>query len=769
MSFVHSGRVVRPLILVAALVGALLAGDGARAQTGAIAGTVTAEGQPLPGASIVVVGTTRGAAAGGRGRFEITGIAPGTYTVRASSVGFASATARVVVAAGAVARADLALAPVTLGEVVVEGRATSLVGHADAASQGRVGPAEIAPRPLLRVGEVLETVPGLIATQHSGAGKANQFFLRGFNLDHGTDFSASVEGVPLNLRTHAHGQGYLDVGFLIPELIEQIAFEKGPFDATTGDFSTAGSARIRFASRLARPFVRAEVGTDAHYDALAAGSRAVGGGDLLIAGRARYADGPWVSPENSALATALAKFSRGTGASGYAVTALAYHADWDATDQVAQRAVEAGIIDRLGTLDPTNGGTTGRYTLAGRWQRTDAAGAQTRTSAYAAYYHLNLFSNFTYFLDDPAAGDQFEQADRRVYAGATVARDVVVPRLGESTVATVGAEMRHDEILAVGLFRTSARQRLGTVRDDAVGETSGALYVRAQTRWTPWLRTVAGLRADAYRFRVESDRDENSGVETDAIVSPKLSVAVGPWRATEAYLNVGAGFHSNDARGTTITLDPQTGDAVDAVDPLVRTRGAEVGLRTAAWPGLQSTLALWTLALDSELVFVGDAGGTEASDASRHTGVELTNAWRPSDALALTLDVALTRSRFTGVAPEADRIENSIGRIVTGGVYLAPARGLLGSFQVRYFGPRPLTADGAVEAEATLLLNGRVGYRIGRAELALDVLNLLDAEDTDVSYVYASRLPGEPADGVEDVHFHPVIPRTARLALTVRL
>ena len=753
------------------LLGVALLAAAVHAQTGTVAGTVTTEGRPLAGANVVLDGTNLGAVSATDGRFEIARVPAGTYTVRASSVGFAPATQRVTVGDGATVRVRLALAPAAgrLGEVVVEGRAANLVGQAGAASEGRVGQAEIAPRPLLRVGEVMETVPGLIATQHSGNGKANQFFLRGFNLDHGTDFSASVEGVPLNLRTHAHGQGYLDLGFLIPELIETIAFDKGPYDAAGGDFSTAGSARIRFVRRLDRGIARAEVGTDRHYDALVANSSVVGGGSLLAAGRVRYYDGPWVEPENSALFTGLLKFSRGTDADGYSLTALGYHNDWDATDQIARRAVESGQIDRLGTLDPTNGGTTGRYTLAGQWQRTQRGTVRTQASAYAAYYHLNLFSNFTYFLDDPTQGDQFEQADRRVYAGASVAQDWFSPAFREGATTTLGADLRHDQILGVGLFRTADRVRVSTVRDDDVAETSAGLYVRNETRWTPWFRSVAGLRGDVYRFDVESDTGVNSGTETDFIASPKLSLAVGPFARTEGYLNLGLGYHSNDARGTTIQVDPQTGDPVDPVDPLVRTRGAEVGVRTAALAGLQSTVSLWVLGLDSELVFVGDAGGTEASDASRHVGVEFTNAYRAMDWLNLTLDVALTRSRFLDVAPDADRIENSIGQIVTGGIYAAPARGVLGSLQLRYFGPRPLTGDGSVEAEATLLLNGRVGYRLGRVEVALDVLNLLDAEDTDVSYFYASRLDGEPADGVEDVHFHPVIPRTARLALTLRL
>ncbi len=755
---------------------ALLTGLGIAPPTHAqspdrVEGTVqdAQDGAALTGVNIVLLGTERGAVSGPEGRFEITGIPAGTYTLQASFIGYETVTRTVAVRLGVATSLVLALAPSAtgLGEVVVEGRAADLVGIAGSASEGRVGQAQLAARPLLRVGEVLETVPGTIVTQHSGSGKANQFFLRGFNLDHGTDFAASVEGVPINLPTHAHGQGYLDLNFLIPELIEGIAFEKGPQDAAAGDFATAGRAQIRLVRRLDAGLAKAEAGTDGYYGGLVAQSSRLGGGDLLYGLKARYYDGPWVNPENSTLVSSVVKYAAGTARSGYSLTALGYHNDWDATDQIARRAVPDRIA-RLGALDPSDGGTTGRYTLVGAWHSEAPGSARTEASAYAAYYHLNLFSNFTYFLDNPERGDQFEQADRRLYGGASLSHQWLADWFGQANTNTLGAELRHDQILGVGLFNTDGRARIGTVRDDEVAESSLGAYLENETRWSHWLRTTLGLRGDVFRFDVNSDLDANSGTEAAFIASPKLSLALGPWAGTEAYLNLGLGYHSNDARGTTIQVDPATGDPVEPVDPLVRTRGAEVGARTTALPGLQSTLALWTIWLVSELVFVGDAGGTEASDASAHYGVEWNNFYQVTDWLDLTLDVALTESRFTEGDPEADRIENSIGRIVSGGVYAGGATGWLGSLQLRHFGPRPLTADGRIESEATTLLSAKAGYRFGAVALALDVLNLLDSQASDVSYFYASRLQGEPLGGVEDVHFHPVIPRTARLSATVR-
>lgn len=759
-------RLWRLLLLVAVPLAAT-AQTPSNTTSARLAGAVTdaASGQPLAGATVRLLDRERGAVADRDGRFEIGGLASGEATLRVSSVGYAAAERTLTLEAGETRRVEIALAPeaTDLGVVTVTGRGTNLVGRARTASEGLVGQAQLELRPLLRVGEVLETIPGAIVTQHSGSGKANQFFLRGFNLDHGTDFSASLEGVPMNLPTHAHGQGYLDLNSLIPELIEEVAFEKGPQNAAAGDFATAGRAEIRLVDRLDRGIARAETGLDNTAGALVANSHDVGGARLLYGVRASYTDGPWVTPENGTLVSAVAKASTGTRARGVSLTALAYHADWDATDQIATRAVPQ--VSRLGTLDPTNGGTTGRYTLSGTWRHASASGAaRTRATAYGSYYHLDLYSNFTYFLDDPVDGDQFEQADRRVYGGASVEHEWLAGR----NLLTLGTDLRHDEILQVGLFRTRDRQRLGTVRDDDVSQTSLGAYAQAETRWAPWARTTLGLRGDLFRFDVRSDLVANSGTEGAFIASPKVGLVLGPWRETEVYLGAGLGFHSNDARGTVIAVDPASGEATDRVDPLVRTRGAEAGVRTAVLPGLQATASLWTIGLDSELVFVGDAGGTEASDASRHTGVEVTTHVDATDWLDLTLDVALTRSRFAEGDPAESRIENSIGRVVSGGVYAGRETGPLAAVQVRHFGPRPLTGDGSVVAPAATLLHAKVGYRTGALALSLDVLNALDSQAADVSYFYASRLPGEAAAGVEDVHFHPVQPRTVRLTAVVR-
>jgi len=388
----------------------------------------------------------------------------------------------------------------------------------------------------------------------------------------------------------------------------------------------------------------------------------------------------------------------------------------------------------------------------------------TRASAFVQRYRMNLFSNFTYFLDDPVDGDQFEQADRRWVSGGRVAHRRLMTWGGRTVETSIGAELRHDAIGTVGLFRTQNRQRLSVTRQDEVGQTSVGLHGDAEIQWAPRVRTLLGLRGDAYWFDVTSHDARNSGSASDALVSPKASLVLGPWRRTEVYVNGGFGFHSNDARGAVITVDPVSGDPVDRVTPLVEARGAEVGLRTVAIRGLQSTVTLWMLGIDSELLFVGDAGATEASRPSRRSGLEWTNYLQLRPWLFVDADLAFTRARFTDPDPAGNRIPGAPGRVVALGMTVERQRGVFGSVRLRHFGSRPLVEDDTVRSDATTLVNLQVGYQLTeQLRVQLDVFNLFDAEESDIDYFYSSRLPGEPAEGIDDVHFHPSIPRTVRV------
>jgi hypothetical protein len=570
--------------------------------------------------------------------------------------------------------------------------------------------------------------------------------------------------MPVNLRSHAHGQGYADLNFLIPEVVRQVDYNKGPFYVEVGDFSAAGSAGFRFFDALPQGLATLSLGDDNYVRAVVADTVRSGGAETTYAIETAHDDGPWLLKENFNRSSGLLRRHWTSGASDYHVTALAYHASWRSTDQIPQRAVEAGTLDRFGNIDPTDGGDTDRASLSfdADWK---TPGGTTRLNLYAIYYRLSLFSNFTYLLDDPINGDQFNQRDRRGVFGSELAHAWHGTLLGRTSETTVGMQARDDAIGELGIYRTTKRARTGTTRDDSVNEASLGVFVKNETRWSDWLRTTAGLRADGYRFKVESDLTANSGRRTAGITSPKLGLVLGPWAQTELYANVGTGFHSNDARGTTIRIDPiDRITPVDRVSPLVRSRGAEIGLRTSVVPGLVSSVAFWALELDSELVFVGDAGGTEPSGRTKRHGVELANFYRATPWLSLDADVSLTDARYAN-APGANHIANSIATVVTAGATVDAPRGFRGALRLRYFGPQPLVEDDSVRAPSTFALNARIGWRTRHWEIALDVLNLLDRANNDIAYFYTSRLRGEPIGGVDDVHFHPAEPRTLRLSV----
>jgi hypothetical protein len=764
-----------------ALSAVLLAVPGAAvAQTAAVTGRVVDQtGQPLPGVTVQIVASDRSTTwtltTDPDGRYSAAGLPAGNYDVTFSAINFAEMRRRhVAVTSSIPTQIDVTLSLSISADVVVTARSTfrnladlpnpeaNLVGVASAASAGAVTGAQIETRPVMRAGEVLEMVPGMIISQHSGEGKANQYYLRGFNLDHGTDFATTVAGVPVNLPTHGHGQGYADVNFLIPELVTGVQFRKGPYFVEDGDFSAAGSANINYANVLDRSIVTASLGQDGWGRFLAAASPKVGKGNLLAALELNHNDGPWDRPDDYRRVNGVLRYSMGTVQNGFSMTGMMYSAEWSSTDQVPQRAIDSGAIGRFGHIDPSDRGETARYSFIGDYQRTNAS-TLTKITAFASKYRLNLFSNFTYALDDPENGDQFEQADRRWVTGANLTHKRQMrlgSRLGENS---FGLQVRRDDIPTVGLYHTRNTVRLDTTREDDVAETSFGAFAENSLHWTPWLRTTGGLRVDTYRFRVESDLPANSGRRNDSLVSPRGGVVLGPWSGTEFYLNAGTGYHSNDARGTTITVDPATGDRAEQVTPLVRAKGAEAGFRTVAIPGTQTTVSLWRLDLDSELLFIGDAGSTEASRPSHRYGVEMTNYVRISPVLTADADLAWSHARFTDADPAGNFIPGSVETVAGLGLTADTVRGAFGSIRLRYFGPRPLLEDNSVRSKATSLINAQVGYHLTeQVHLVVDVFNLLNAEASDVDYFYISRLPGEPLEGLDDLHTHPTPPRSVR-------
>ncbi|MDO3385600.1 TonB-dependent receptor [Gilvimarinus sp. SDUM040013] len=653
-------------------------------------------------------------------------------------------------------------------EVNVTGRHQNLIGESVSASEGVVSQDDIDVRALLRVGEVLELVPGMVVTQHSGTGKANQYFLRGFNLDHGTDFSTEYNGMPVNMRSHGHGQGYTDLNFIIPELVKTLHYQKGPYYADVGDFSGAGAASITPMTKRDQGRLKLTVGEYDYQRLLASDSLSNGNSDLLWAIEYTQYQGPWSDIDED-----LGKLNvqlNGTHSLDHGTVSwgiMSYDNEWNSADQIPDRAVSSGFIDEYGSIDLSTGGQSHRHSINVAYDSE-----RLHASAYAIDYGMNLWSNFTYRLDNPEHGDQFEQVDdRRIYGGelSVSAHTKFLQRDMENR---WGLQIRLDDIGEVGLYNTDNRQRRGVVRSDAIDEFSSALFWENNIAWSDSFSTVLGARYDYYTFDV-SDRvgvnssevnlSSNSGSASDDIVSLKASAI---WRIStqwETYLSAGSGFHSNDARVTTITIDPSDGSAIDSVNPLVRSKGAEFGLRGFLGDKINLSAALWTLELDSELLFVGDAGNTEASAASARSGVELTAYYRIDNVWTLDVEYAYTNARFDDEQP-GRYIPGAVEDVVQLGISANLNNGLFGSVRARYFGPRPLTETGDQSSQSTSIVNIRAGYQFSNVTLALDVLNALDSTDHDIDYYYASQLAGEFAP-VEDRHFHPLEPRNVRVSL----
>ena len=676
------------------------------------------------------------------------------------------------------------------------------------ASEKNVSGEEVNARPISRPAEALEVVPGLMITQHSGEGKANQYFLRGFNLDHGTDLAISVDGMPVNMRTHGHGQGYADLNFLIPELIHSVNIRKGPYFADEGDFSSVGAVHINLIDSIAKSTLSSTIGSVGYRRMLGITSGKVGDGPLLVAGEAGTYNGPWDNPDKVRKLNSVVRYTQGTPDNGFSLTGMAYSNSWNSTDQIPLRAISQGLIGLYGALDPTDGGRSNRFSISGQFRKTEAEGT-TKVNFYVIRSSLDLYNNFTYFLNDamvppgdPLNGDQFHQRDSRVIGGLNASHTFNHTFAGLPMQTEVGIQNRYDSI-RVGLSNTVQRQFLSGTRDDKVQEGSTGLFIQNTVYWTNWLRTIVGYRGDFYATNVNSLLNPvNSGKATSAIGSPKASIVFGPFAKTEFFINAGEGFHSNDARGVTIKVSPtDPSEAVSSSPFLVKTRGAEVGIRTKLIPGLDSSRSLFVLDSASEILFVGDAGDTEPSRPSRRYGVEWTNHYQPASWLAFDGDIAVTHARFRGTNPDqppayaelagypAAQIGNAPGNYIPGapnmiasaGVRIGERTGWFGALRYRYFGPRPLTEDGAFVSPATGLLNGQVGYRFENGwRIQLDAYNLTDSKSDQITYAYGSLLKtdalfaqcqaGIPpaavcANGVMDRVLHPVEPLAVRLTV----
>ncbi|TQV76046.1 TonB-dependent receptor [Exilibacterium tricleocarpae] len=664
---------------------------------------------------------------------------------------------------------NLAMAHGSLEEVTVTGRQANLIGEAISASEGRVSQDDLAVRPLLRAGEILEVVPGMVATQHSGSGKANQYFLRGFNLDHGTDFATKIDAMPVNMRSHGHGQGYTDLNFIIPELVSEITYKKGSYYADVGDFSGTGSAHITSASDLNTSEINIGLGEDSFGRILVTGKLPVGSGRLIYGVEHQTYDGPWEDISEDIDKTNIwLKQVWGDKTEQFHLTLMAYDNDWNSADQIPERAVRQGLISDLGSIDDSVGGSSSRYSLSAHWQRQSAV-SQIKASLYAIQYDMDLWSNFSYFTNPE--GDQFQQIDERTIYGWDIAYTRGSKWFDRPVSNLFGTQFRLDDIDEVGLLSSRERRRTGVSRMDAVEQYSASLYWENTLQWNDHLRSVLGVRYDYHDFDVTTlaaadprTLPLNEGTESDDIVTASLSLVYTFDDSYETYVSIGQGFHSNDARGTTISADPNSGEPLDTVDALVDTLGYEFGVRAFLTDKLNASIALWRLEIDSELLFVGDEGTTEDTGVgSRRKGVELTTYYQFNDHWTLDIEYAYTDARLDEELEGYDDIPGALESVLSAGIHTKINDRFYSHLRLRHFGEYPL--EGGQTADSSTLVNLRLGYEVhDKVKLTLDILNLLDSDDQDINYFYESQLQGE-AEPVADKHFHVFEPIRVRMYL----
>ena len=647
------------------------------------------------------------------------------------------------------------------------------------ASQMVISGANLNSRPVAETAEILEAAPGLAVVQHSGGGKANQYYLRGYNLDHGTDMATFWDDVPINLPTNAHGQGYTDLNFLIPETISGLEVRKGPYFADVGDFDNAGALNISLRDSVDRNIQSVTAGSFGYTRLLSLGSVKVGGGSLLYAGEFNTENGPWVTAEDVRKFSGLARYTQGTATDGFSATAMAYANNWNASDQVALRAITTGQIGLFGEIDPTDGGDTSRFMLSTRFAHSDDNG-MWKANAYVVKYTMNLFNNFSWFTTNPTLGDQFHQSDARIYSGGAVSRTFNGTLFNLPSQTVVGLQTRDDDI-NVGLTNTFRREFLSNTSFDPVNEGNAGIYAQNTTQWTDWWRTTLGLRGDYFAASVNSIlQSANSGNPNSAIASPKFTSVFGPFYKTEFFLGAGLGYHSNDARGVVTSEVPGDPSMPQGGTPfLVRTAGAEIGARTKIVPGLDSSVSLFYLHQNSELFFDGDTGTTVPGPPSLRTGIEITNNYQPVSWMRFDADLALTRARFIGFDtaqaqlfdslagfPQA-QIGNAPGNFIFeapwmvagAGITLGEKTGWFSTLRWRYISSRPLTEDGVFQSPPVNTINGRVGYQfVNGWRVQLDALNLLNSSSYNASYAYGALLPSDalfakcfPASGAPTV------------------
>lgn len=698
-----------------------------------------------------------------------------------------------------------------LQEVTITAKRLDLLGEAVSASEGVVTEEELQLTPSYRPGQLLETVPGLIATLHSGEGKANQYLLRGYNLDHGTDLATYVDGMPINQPTHAHGQGYTDLDFVIPELADGITYTKGPYYADVGDFGAIGAVRMDYRDTIANQ-VAVSAGTFDFQRVLAAGSTAAADGNLLGAAEAQHYDGPFATPDDARKENAVLRYSAGDAHDGYSLTAMFYHQLWTSTTDIPVRAIDAGVVpNRFGTLNPTDGGVAQRASFSTQLQKPLGAG-QFTAGAYFIDSRLELYNDFTHYLVHPVQGDQEDQFENRHMIGAAADYILPLPLGSTANTLTIGALTRYDW-LTVGRLPSANRVPLPPQEappsfsdSDSVYLFSGAAYLQATTRWSGSFRSVLGVRAD-YQHGTDIDYltplhetagYTNGGTASQSLLQPKGSLIYTANSTMEFYLSAGEGFHSADLRG--VNQDKSVDLGLPNTPLLANQWGEEVGVRAQPRRDFTFTFAIYNLWQQSETILDPDVGQDAAGPPSKRYGFELNFTYQIRHWLELYGSFSGNHTRFTRPFDDGT---GHLGTYITDApvaagslaLYLTQLGRWSGGIEYRYLGNYPLSSGPCVNSAAvhdfpnvaTSCANApTVPWQVnaqgfGELDLAvhyavtsawsssLGLYNIFNTHAAAAQFWYVDRLQSEITeypDGRADVHQHPLEPFMARFTIS---
>lgn len=726
------------------------------AHSGTIKGSVLSQENQifLEGASVLVRNEPHcGTTTGKMGAYQLSNLQDGTYEVVVSFLGYQPAVQVVEVTNGNTTELNFSLARqlVNLAEVTVS--------SAQATTLQAISALDLSLRPIQSSQDMLRSVPGLFIAQHAGGGKAEQIFLRGFDSDHGTDVRLTVDGLPVNMVSHAHGQGYADLHFLIPETIKSVAYGKGPYEASEGNFATAGYAKFATYTALPQSTIKLEGGRFGTV-------RALGMFDLLgkeaqqqqqyayLATEYMFTDGYFDSPQHFNRLNLMGRYHGRVGEGKMLSLSLStFRSRWDASGQIPARAVEDGRISRFGAIDNTEGGYTSRHNANLQLTTTLPNGATLENQVYLVNYNFDLFSNFSFFMQDSVHGDQIRQRENRMIYGTQSTYSQAGTWLGKFLQSEAGISIRYDVVNGSELSRTKARNiTLSEVKQGDIGEVNAAAYIREELELSSRWRLQAALRYDHFRFTYQDRLLTDSTYKLQATqqqqISPKLQLFYTHSNDLQVYASAGKGFHSNDTRVSVTT---------GRKDVLPAAYGAEIGFSYKPFPAMVLNGAIWLLDLDQELVYVGDEGIVEPNGKSRRHGFDLTARYQLHESYFADVDVNVARPRFRKLAEGQNHIPLAPTVTSTGGITKRSETGWFGSLRYRYLKNRPANEDYSLTANGYLLLDAVAGYTVGSIELKLTAENLLNEAWEEAQFETTSRLRSEPIP-VTEMHFTPGTP-----------